>query len=821
MKYKTLGNSNPKGKPRVYFTGHPADCKIYFDEITDLILKHHDCAVFYDEDPEHPKDEDNFISDLDSMQLVVIVVTSRYVYKDTFAHNVVFNHAIERHIPVLPILEEGGIETDFNKKCGDLQYIDPNSKDTTEIRFEEKLKKFLDMIFLGDELAQKVRNAFDKQVFLSYRKKDRRYAQELMRLIHKNDFCRDIAVWYDEFLVPSRDFKVSIREAMKKSELFVMAVTPNLLEEPNYIMSTEYPAAKELKKKILPAVLVPTDNDKLKDCYKSIPDLVYAFDNIAMFEGLNNALGNIAEQKLNNEPEHIFLIGLAYLNGIDVEVDHDRAVSLITSAAEAGLPEAIYKLVTMYRNGEGVRRSYETAIEWQFRLIETFESIFNSVQNKETASNLIMSLWHMGNYMYELSRITSATETYKQMLEVSMAIDKKWNENWAKEFVGVSYGQLGLVSEANMDLSAAKTYYEKSYEINKLIAEQTDSFESQMALSVDYNKLGNVSKAVGDISTAKLYYEKSLKIRERLYEKTGSVQLKRDLSVCYNHLGDISKAMANIPEAKTYYEKGLDIREKIAEQARTTEAQKDLSISFDNLGDISKISGDFAAAKNYYEKSLEIRRAIFKQTETAEAQRGLSVCEKNLGDISMANNDFLAAKEYYERAFKTNNYLAQQTQSVGSCRDLSVNYEKLGDVSKALKNLPAAKDYYEKAFEIRKELAEQTNTLESHNDLAIIYCKLGDISEALGDRPAARSYFEKDTEISKRIAEQTQTVQAQDDLASSMYNLALVSDSAEERQKYLKQCQRIWDELAQKYPTNQLYLKRLLMLYSEFFYILL
>ena len=271
MKYKTRGNASPQGKPRVYFTGHPADVEKHFENISDTILKLHNCAIFYDEDLEHPEDGENFLSDLDRMQLIVLVVTSRYVYGDIFAHNTVFRYAMERHIPVLPILEESGIERDFDRKCGNLQYLDPNARDDTAISFGDKLKKFLDSVLVGDELAAKVRAAFDAYVFLSYRKKDRRYAQQLMRLIHQNSFCRDIAIWYDEFLVPREDFNGAIRKAMEKSELFALVVTPNLLENPNYIMSTEYPAARESGKPILPAMLVPTDGRELAARYEAIP----------------------------------------------------------------------------------------------------------------------------------------------------------------------------------------------------------------------------------------------------------------------------------------------------------------------------------------------------------------------------------------------------------------------------------------------------------------------------------------------------------------------------------------------------------------------
>ena len=112
MKHKTRGNVSSQGKPRVYFTGHPADVKQHFESITSAILKLHNCAVFYDEDPEHHEDGENFLSDLDRMQLIVVAVTGRYVYSGTFAHNTVFRHAMERHIPVLPILEEGGIDVE-------------------------------------------------------------------------------------------------------------------------------------------------------------------------------------------------------------------------------------------------------------------------------------------------------------------------------------------------------------------------------------------------------------------------------------------------------------------------------------------------------------------------------------------------------------------------------------------------------------------------------------------------------------------------------------------------------------------------------------
>ena len=73
---------------------------------------------------------------------------------------------------------------------------------------------------MSDEAYEKIRQAFDAYIFLSYRKKDRKHAQEIMSRIHENDFMRDIAIWYDENLTPGRDFNDEIFAIMNKSDIF-------------------------------------------------------------------------------------------------------------------------------------------------------------------------------------------------------------------------------------------------------------------------------------------------------------------------------------------------------------------------------------------------------------------------------------------------------------------------------------------------------------------------------------------------------------------------------------------------------------------------
>lgn len=71
----------------------------------------------------------------------------------------------------------------------------------------------------------------------------------------------------------------------------------------------------------------------------------------------------LALDEKEGDPEHSCFIGLAYLNGIDVEVDRERALGLITGAAKAGVPEAMQKLVNMLHSGDGVARDYHASIQ--------------------------------------------------------------------------------------------------------------------------------------------------------------------------------------------------------------------------------------------------------------------------------------------------------------------------------------------------------------------------------------------------------------------------------------------------------------------------
>ena len=162
--YKTRGMSNPQGKSRVYFTCHPEDFGKFFDTISDEILELHDCAIYYYE-PYNKTNVHDTIQEISQMQLFVIPITSNFLTEHSQAFDVEFEYAKKHHIPILPLLQEVNLEKQFNEKCGNIQCLNKYTYDPTSITYNEKIKKFLDSILVGEDFANEIRNEFSGCIY--------------------------------------------------------------------------------------------------------------------------------------------------------------------------------------------------------------------------------------------------------------------------------------------------------------------------------------------------------------------------------------------------------------------------------------------------------------------------------------------------------------------------------------------------------------------------------------------------------------------------------------------------------------------------------
>lgn len=382
LKYKTRENVEPKNLPRVYFSCHPEDFEKWFQPITDDILRNINCVIYYlPEEKRGQLSEEELVElrqMMSSMQMLVAPVTKKYFDVPSVALTKELPMAQELHLPVVPIMCDRGLYDPFGIHFGKVQYIKHSSicSDPTEVPYEERLRTvLLKALVSSDEMLEKMRNAFVKSIFVSYRKKDREFAQRLIKMIHDRPGGEAIAVWYDEFLVAGEDYNDSIDEELRNCDLVALVVTPNLLEKSkdsqgnvvyNYVQRIEYPNAVQQGKAVMPSEMVKTDREELEKLYGDIAPCVFPEESL---KELDDWLTELVSAERENDPVQDFILGLAYMNGIRVEKDAERACRLFERAAEAGNEEALRKLVSIYINGEGIPADIEKAIYYQEKLV--------------------------------------------------------------------------------------------------------------------------------------------------------------------------------------------------------------------------------------------------------------------------------------------------------------------------------------------------------------------------------------------------------------------------------------------------------------------
>lgn len=762
---KTPGNSNPQGKARVWFTGHPAELNIFCEDIFSDIWKVQNCAIYQDAEPASDFEPEELFHELEQMQLIVIPVTSRFLYQKSRARDLELPFAVEHHIPVLPLLQEPELETAFNEQCGNLQLLNKYETDPTALPYAEKLKRFLSTVLVGDELAKKVRAAFDAYVFLSYRKKDRRYAQELMRLIHKNDFCRDIAIWYDEFLTPGEDFNEAIADAMKKCSVFTLAVTPNIVEPGNYVMMLEYPEAKRSDKPVLPVELIPTEKEMLNESFPQLPPCTDAYDEQALSAALLHTVQRLAIRENDRDPEHNFFIGLAYLNGIDVEVDRSRACELITGAAEENLPEAMEKLIGMYRSGEGVARSYHTALSWQERLAEHLKSVYEASPAEEEGIRLGRALCRLGEYRQELSLLSAAREAYQEMLSLNEHLqDACGSDRTASNIARACLG-LGDICIAEQQHKQARAYYLRTLAFAQKQFETDSGIQAKNNLFCAYFRLGRLCEAEGNITAAKEYYQKSLSLCNALYEQEKTATMRQSLSLVCDTLGTLYCSENESSKAKEYYLQSFTLRRQAAEETETAADKAELGVSCNHLVNICAREGAFTSAETYARMGLKLLKEGYEELGTIQSMRDLMICHHKLGELYRQEKKWDTAKKHLLQEFNLAGRLCQETGTVRAKRDLGLCYDNLGWLSETTEEPERAREYYLKELAIYQELHARTHTLKATEDLAASCYHLGHVCQTLNEPGMAEEYYLKCLDLRMEIYDKSRSIDARNKLA--------------------------------------------------------
>lgn len=743
FEYRTRGSAEPQGKINIYLTCHPDDFDRCFSEMTNDLLQRLDAAVWYCGDTET---DDEYDDALAQMQLIVIPVTAKLLTDPCRVTEIDLPLAEKSYIPVLPVLWEELPYELYNRMFGSLQFLDKNSADPTQIDYGKKLDNYLNKVLTDDSLTDQIRDAFDAYIFLSYRKKDRKHAQKLMRLIHDNPFCRDVAVWYDEYLVPGRVFSNDIREAMRRSRLFALTVTPNLLEENNYVMTEEYPDALADKMDILPVELEPTDRSMLKRLYRGLPPVVECSDR----EGLDAALSAVASREIKKEPRHLFFMGLAYLNGIDMEVDRERGIALITEAADRELPEAIEQLVAVYLNGVGAQRDESKAVYYQRRLVEHFRDEYERSNTAEAAEALLRKLDEEYIMLYDLRFFEDAQESARQTLDIS----KLWKGSGEvfDLFNACAEISLGDIELQNLRPVEAEKRFAAAEEILNSVSFEKYLSNARYARMSLNNRRSYAAQIDCRYDDAERYIHA---VQTMLEESLDSEDVRAELAKCLLQSGVIAAQAGHLARAVTCYEKAIGLFRKICVDHTTISnrlgvvcARIALVSALSKTGEVSrtmKECEDICSKLADIEKTYETYITRFFTAQTLEAA----------GDAAFFGKYYDRARDYYWQSLEIQRTLAEEYDFAEAWRYLNVTLDKAAHLESAACNPRGAISCFNESLSVIERLVPETDAMQTKLDLAHTLQELGTAYHIDNDYANAEKHFLRALEICETLTEES------------------------------------------------------------------
>ncbi len=730
FKYKTQNMSSSRDKQNIFFCCHPQDFNSFFSVISDEILSKQNCAIWY---LTNYTSTNNSLDLFDQMQLFVVPITNRILTTENPAISTYIPTAFSKHIPILPIIVEKVSLELYKEKFGNIQYLNKFENDFTAISYQKKLEDYLASALTDNKLTDKIKSAFDAYIFLSYRKKDRKYAQELIKLIHSNEMFTNIAIWYDEFLIPGEDFNSTIEQAITKSDIFVLALTPNTLKDDNYILTTEYPLAKKLEKNILPLKITEVDLTDIESHFKGIPAHTDATNKIALENALKNILSKLKIELSPPTPSKNYLIGLAYLNGIDVEVDYDKAVTLIKSAANAGLPEANEKLATMYTIGNGVKQNLQEAVLWRDKHLRIMHS--KAVQTKSTQDwvAVITSLLRRSEAFDRMGDYKNKKTDLSKIIDLSLQLAKRDKNKNFNTIYATACTQLAQTEE-DFSINEAKKEYEHIIKYIKKHSKKTKRKDLNILIKLYWAQLLYNNFSLTQNIKPKKAIKNIIKTNselEYLYEHHNNNWFSEMLFAGNVFVGNYFFNLDDYNNAIKFYENAINVGTKNGSVINPLLIYSNLADSYESIEKHEQASKYYTKIQNTTENS-----------GTGNPSDDVDYIIKK-GDTYVSMQNYSEAIKQYFIAETNQKKILEENETESNYRTLSEILLKTANQFNVIKDYTNAKKYFLESIEILQKICQNSESYDNYYELSNAFYGLGNCEENIGNTSAALSCFYK------------------------------------------------------------------------------
>ena len=246
-------------KRKIFISAHPNDRWENLDKVVDAINGTEDMVAVYDLAP-----SDGRRGIPDDVEAIVVFATLKYFAWANSGYASEFVPAATKGVRIIPILLEQSkpVIDLINMRIGKIQYIDGT----------HGIEKVTDKLcrLLGATDGDGDEDDGRPLVFVSYRSKDGQLMKKLVEIIRSSSRYENIRLWYDDTIDEGNDFSKLIMKKIKECKLFVLLITPNVLEDGNYVLTREFPYARSLHKRIFSVIGEPTDPVKMREKYGAL-----------------------------------------------------------------------------------------------------------------------------------------------------------------------------------------------------------------------------------------------------------------------------------------------------------------------------------------------------------------------------------------------------------------------------------------------------------------------------------------------------------------------------------------------------------------------
>lgn len=713
----TRGSSTEKGKPKIYISCYERDGRASIDKISAWIHEVRNYVIYYPiewEDINQGEHEEN----LYQMQCVVIPVFAKQKNWNEISIRD-YHYANYNNIPVITILMDAADTPDFYKEYekiyGNVQMLTPYDEDATKIPFIKQLEQYLEKIISSDiesyrvyqaegvfcnDVKEDILSEFRGNIFISYRKKNRKHANALINILHDEKELWDVLLWYDEFLTPGEDYSETLQKNLLTCDFVLLLVTPDLFEKGNYVLTHEYPLAKSSGKIIIAVEAESVDEKFLKSVYPYIDLYIRKQDVNSLPKILAEYFRYTKGKQKAVDEKRAFILGKAYFHGLWVETNRERGIQLIQQAAEADYVPAMKWMANIYRVGNGVKVSPDKELLWLNRLALLLETVKGEkYADLSIEDDLITACDRIGDMYLLKGEFTKALNAYETMYMYArklcnsrgifllkdafasfeiIACQKIANAclylnklDDARQKLDDAIEIYKRISNSNISLGGSsviaavwsvygkleykKNNYHKAIECFEKVLNYIGNGSSvSFAAEAEYQLrcealefLGIIHKDYGDKNQSYEYLQSSLQCAEQYKDEYPSLNaLKCLMRPCYA-IGKLFTECGMSKNAIAFYYRGVKYAEKIV--------QKESSSA--SIGDLARylvsLAKSFYQIKKYneaYECLKEAKRLIEKETAVVIDLRDCVELYTLLGNIQYMKKLYVGARECYKRA---------------------------------------------------------------------------------------------------------------------------------------------------------------------------